>query len=431
MTLQGLRAQIQPVTVDVFVRFLTRHHSLLVANRGTGSNGLYDAIAMLQGIDMPAVCWERDLLPARVEGYRSQWLDELCLAGEIGWSRLFPPRRDPDRSKPMASLTRVAPLSVYLRSDLAWLSPNEPSRNDATETSDETLSSPAREVCELLQQRGAMFAGDLMSETQMLPGQIDDVLGELVTRGVITADGFGGLRKLIAGARASASRRRRVRPGIARQRGEVGGTGRWSLRLDTPNDEGQELKSSETVEQWAWQLLRRWGVIFRDLLAREQGTPSWFELLRVYRRLEARGEIRGGRFVSGVAGEQFALGETIRQLRSLRDEGPQQELVLLCAADPLYLVGIVTDHPRVPRTASNRVAYLDGNPVAAFQGGEVLWLSDVPEESRAMIASRLENPNAPAATDFTPSAPEANNGSPAKRTSRRSKRRGIPRPIIS
>jgi len=431
LTLQGLRAQIQPVTVDVFVRFLTRHHRLLAADRRAGSNGLYDAIAMLQGIDMPAICWERDLLSARVEGYRSQWLDELCLAGEIGWSRLFPPRRDPERSKPMASLTRVAPLSVYLRSDLAWLSSNERSRHDATETCDDTLSSPAREVRDLLHQRGAMFAGDLMVETQMLPGQIDDVLGELVTRGVITADGFGGLRKLITGNRTSASRRRRVRPGIARQRGDVGGTGRWSLRLNTPTDEGQELKGNESVEQWAWQLLRRWGVVFRDLLVREQGTPSWFELLRVYRRLEARGEIRGGRFVSGVAGEQFALGETIRQLRSLRDEGPQQELVFLCAADPLNLVGILTDHPRVPRTASNRVAYLDGQPVAAFQGGEVVWLGDVPEESRATIESRLENPGAPLASDFTPIAPETDNGSPTKRTSRRSKRRGIPRPIIS
>ncbi|MBT4867667.1 MAG: DEAD/DEAH box helicase, partial [Planctomycetaceae bacterium] len=428
LTLQGLRAQIQPVSVDVFVRFLTRHHRLLAADRRTGSDGLYDAIAMLQGIDMPAICWERDLLPARVEGYRSLWLDELCLAGEIGWSRLFPPRRDPERSKPMASLTRVAPLSVYLRSDLAWLSPNEPSHN---ETLDDILSSPAREVRDLLQQRGAIFAGDLMAETQMLPGQIDDVLGELVTRGMITADGFGGLRKLIASDRTSASRRRRVRPGITRQRGDIGGTGRWSLRQKMVKDEEQEPKNNETVEQWAWQLLRRWGVVFRDLLVREQGTPSWFELLRVYRRLEARGEIRGGRFVSGVAGEQFALGETIRHLRSLRDEGPQQELVFLCAADPLNLVGILTDHPRVPRTASNRVAYLDGNPVAAFQSGEVVWLSDVPEESRAMIASRLENPGAPVATDFAPSAPETDNGSPAKRTNRRSKRRGIPRPIIS
>jgi ATP-dependent Lhr-like helicase len=428
LTLQGLRAQIQPVSVDVFVRFLTRHHRLLAADRRTGSNGLYEAIAMLQGIDMPAVCWERDLLSARVEDYRSQWLDELCLAGEIGWSRLFPPRRNPERSKPMASLTRVAPLSVYLRGDLPWLSSNEMPHN---ETPGDTLSSPAREVRELLQQCGAMFANDLMAETQMLPGQIDDVLGELVTRGVITADGFGGLRKLIAGDRASTSRRRRVRPGIARQRNAAGGTGRWSLCVGESKDEGQEPKTSETVEQWAWQLLRRWGVVFRDLLVREQGTPSWFELLRVYRRLEARGEIRGGRFVAGVAGEQFALGETIRQLRALRDEGPQQELVFLCAADPLNLVGILTDHPRIPSTASNRVAYLDGKPVAAFQGGEVLWLGDVPDELRQTIGLRLEKPGVPIPADFTPSTTEADSGSSERRGNRRSRRRGIPRPIIS
>jgi ATP-dependent Lhr-like helicase len=135
--------------------------------------------------------------------------------------------------------------------------------------------------------------------------------------------------------------------------------------------------------------LRRWGVVFRDLLEREDGTPNWFELLQVLRRLEARGEIRGGRFIAGVAGEQFALADSIGQLRRLRDEGPKQEIVVLSAADPLNLIGVLTRHERVPRTASNRVAYLDGVPMASIQGGEVRWYSDVPREMMAQILERL------------------------------------------
>ncbi|MCH7988825.1 MAG: DEAD/DEAH box helicase, partial [Planctomycetes bacterium] len=347
------------------------------------------------------------LLPARIAGYHPGLLDELCLSGDVGWGRLFPPKRDPHRSRPMASLTRVAPISLFLRSDLDWLS----ARSPMTET--DSLSSPAAHVYELLQQRGAMFAADLINETQMVAVQMDDVLGELVSRGLVTADGFGGLRQLIKEKRRSSNRTgRRLRPGLLRNRKANSGTGRWSLwrnsetvsemggrgscraevdanNLEQPLNNKIIFTEGADVEQWAWQLLRRWGVVFRDVMIRESGAPRWFDLLQRYRRMEARGEIRGGRFIAGVAGEQFALGETVRKLRQLRDETPDQELIILSAADTLNLVGIVTDHQRIRGTAANRVAYLDGVPVAALQSGEIQILGPIPEELQAVVTSRL------------------------------------------
>ncbi|MCA9072486.1 MAG: DEAD/DEAH box helicase, partial [Planctomycetaceae bacterium] len=234
-----------------------------------------------------------------------------------------------------------------------WLSAGRP------ESLEDRLSSPAEHVLEVLQKHGAMFANDLADATQMLPAQLPDVLGELVSRGRVSADGFSGLRQLIQGTQMVS--RRAIRQRLRRQRTNQS-SGRWSLW--SVGTKKEELSPTEVTEQWAWQLLRRWGVMFRDLLSREPGAPRWFELLQIYRRLEARGEIRGGRFIAGVSGEQFALGETVRQLRHLRDQESPGEYLVISAADPLNLVGILTNHPRVPATASNRVLYRDGVPLA-------------------------------------------------------------------
>jgi ATP-dependent Lhr-like helicase len=376
LTIDGLRKQIEPVDVRTFWRFLARHQGLMPAGRKSGINGLFDVITMLQGIDAPAVCWEQDLLPSRIAAYQPQWLDELCLAGDIGWGRLFPPAQNADRSRPMAAITRVAPISLFLRSDLEWLAASR-----SSETQTDLLTSPARQVLEILTAQGAMFAADLARQTQMLAAQIDEVLGELVTRGLVTADGFGGLRQLIGeNRRLSRSQSKRRRAGLVRRRNAAGGTGRWSLwRPGTPTAE--PAARDDMVEQWAWQLLRRWGVVFRDLLAKEPGAPSWYDLSQVYRRIEARGEIRGGRFIAGVGGEQFGTGDTVRQLRALRDEAsPPGELLTISAADPLNLAGIVTDHARIPSTAANRVAYRDGSPVAALKSGQISWLAEVSDD---------------------------------------------------
>ncbi|MEZ6032498.1 MAG: DEAD/DEAH box helicase [Planctomycetaceae bacterium] len=367
LTMDGLRRQIEPVSIEIFMKFLFRHHGILEPYRRTGSNGLFEVIGQLQGLDIPAVAWERDVLPLRVTGYESEWLDELCLTGEVGWSRLFPPPRNPDKSRPMASLTRVAPISIFLREDLPWLSARAPVKDI------EGISSPAEQVLEILTSRGAMFGTDLQTETRMLRDHLDDALGELVSRGLITADGIAGLRALIAEKQPASRRSNRGR--AERIRVTRAAIGRWSAARPLPgpglnsiSEDTSERPASGITTEWAWQLLRRWGIVFRDLLSAEDGAPTWFELLQIFRRLEARGEIRGGRFITGVAGEQFALADTVQKLRQIRDEGPRREIVVITAADPLNLVGILSRQERVPGTASNRVAYLDGLPVAALRG---------------------------------------------------------------
>jgi len=379
LTMQGLRRGIEPVDVDVFIRYLTHRHGLLASERRSGPAGLFEVVQMLQGIDTASSSWERDLLPARLGQYDPAWLDELCLAGEVGWGRLFPPKINSDREKSAGGLTRSIPISLWLRSDTRWLSLCAP------ELDTQVLSRAAAEVYQLLERDGAMFFHDLLGETGLAPPELNATLGELVSRGMVTADGFAGLRGLISDRRSGSTGRRR-HPGMFRKRLPPGGTGRWSLwRRNQPSREQRDA----FVEHWAWQLLRRWGVMFRDLLVRESGAPPWFELLQVYRRLEARGEIRGGRFIRGVAGEQFALADTVAQLRKLREQGPQQELVVISAADPLNLVGIVTQHARVPSTATNSVAYVDGKPAAYRRAGQLHALSELPTSLAQTLANRL------------------------------------------
>ncbi len=398
---------IEPVDVATYWRYLARRQGVLTAERRAGVNGVFEIVSMLQGLDLPAVAWERDILPARVTNYRPEWLDELCLGGEVGWGRLYPPRVNPDKSKPLASVTRVVPVSLFLRSDWPWL-------QSAVETSErEWLSSTAADLADMLRVRGAMFLTDLLRASRLLPAHLEDGLGELVSRGLLTADGFAGLRQLIREKESSTGSMGAGwrRPGLIRQRAPLGSAGRWALsriwcdatvgRIANPSEDSAVAKAdglaigptdtNEIVEQWAWQLLRRWGVVFRDLLARETGAPAWFELLQVYRRLEARGEIRGGRFVAGVAGEQFSMSETIRQLRLLRDNGSQRELILISAADPLNLVGILDDRPRVPSIASHRLVYLNGRCVATQIAEQLTLAPDVPAELEPTIRDLLEH----------------------------------------
>jgi ATP-dependent Lhr-like helicase len=479
LTLDGLRKQIQPVTVDTFFRFLIRHHGLTSDSRRAGVNGLFETISILQGLDIPAASWERDILPARLSGYRSEWLDELCLGGEVAWGRLFPPRRD---SESRSGVTRVVPVSIFLRSDQDWLTAANPLDEIA-------LTATAQATVELLASSGATFAADLQQRLGLTAGTFQDMLGELITSGVLTADGFGGLRSLLAekgNTTSSLSRRR----GLVRRRAASGSVGRWSLwrtaEVSRPNqaqrrpgnseinetmDAGsappprlvaglpeadEPLPRAEVVEQWAWQLLRRWGVVFRELLDREAGAPRWWELLQIYRRLEARGELRGGRFIAGVAGEQFALPDTVKRLRELRDDGqdisrkndrPQRtsarirasflssldspdapteaadaathsqaaarktpartpEWVVLNAADPLNLIGIITEHARVPAFAHNRIAFHKGRPVAAIVNQEVVLLQRLSLAQRDQVAAVL------AGTDIGPLPDEPDEAEP-------------------
>jgi len=385
LTIAGLRREVQPVDAATYQRFLFRHQGVMTGSRRQGANGLFEVVGQLQGLDIPTVCWERDILPLRVENYRKEWLDELSLSGEVTWGRLHPPARDPEKSRPTASLTRVAPISVFLREDREWLV------ETAGETKVDDLSSPAQEVVELLQSRGAMFSTDIQSAAKLLPSQLDDVLGELVARGFITADGFSGLRNLVrestTGEASLASAPAMAK--LIRKRRSSQSVGRWSLwRSDRPE---KKTLSQSTVEHWAWQLVRRWGVVYRDLLDRESGAPRWWELVRVYRRMEARGEIRGGRFIKGVAGEQYCAAETVVALRKLRSDDARAETVVFSAADPLNLAGIITSGPRVPAQAGNRVAYVNGVLAADWQAGRITWHAGCTEELRLRIRERLLN----------------------------------------
>ena len=228
-----------------------------------GTNGLFEVLSMLQGIDIPAICWERDILPARLSNYQSSQLDELCFTGEVGWGRLYPPRRTADQGKAMTGITRNAPVSFFLREDIPWLACfNQVSSNLEDSEAEHHLSSPAQEVQELLTQRGALFASDLMATTQSLPSQIADSLGELISRGLVTSDSFSGMRQFTED-RISKNRRssRKSRIGLVRKRSTPNNTGRWSIWRRESSEEVEErsLQYFEYVEQWAWQLLRPLG----------------------------------------------------------------------------------------------------------------------------------------------------------------------------
>ena len=286
-------------------------------------------VRQLQGFEIPASAWESEILRRRVAEYSPENLDELCLSGEVVWARLSPHAAlsDPDRH---VRPTRIAPISFFLREDADWLV--HPDFGTVEPTS---LSHAAREVYDALSGRGASFFGDLVRATRRLPSEVEDALWELTAGGLVTADGFENLRALI-----DPKRRRGEGRGSTRRPRHA--AGRWALvsRAVTPP------AADERTRRHAEQLLLRWGVLFRDLLARETAAPPWRDLLPILRRMEAKGEIRGGRFVSGFTGEQYARPEAIDLLRAVRrSEAPG--MVEVAPADPLNLVGIILPGARV------------------------------------------------------------------------------------
>ena len=378
-TLDGLRRQIQPAEPADFIRFLVRWHHLLPGRQWHGRAGLRKTLAQLQGFEMAAGLWERRILPARCDEYESRWLDELSMSGELAWGRLCPPRKDADDGPSSAGLTRAAPIALLLRENLGWLLPRDRTSAEAN------CRAGAAAVLETLRQRGALFQHEIMSLTGLLPSQLDEALHELAALGLATADAFTAVRTISGTAtdRRRAEKRRRQRR--LRREFTVAHSGRWSLFPGIVPKADEE----QAVTSWAWQLLRRWGVAFRDLLQRESAAPPWGRLVQVYRRLEARGEIRGGRFVRGVAGEQYALPEAVELLRSVRDEDPTDSTIVVAAADPVNLCGLITEEPRVPITHTNTVAIRDGRLVAACQAGEVQWFGTQPIEHGEELARRL------------------------------------------
>ncbi|MCG8588136.1 MAG: DEAD/DEAH box helicase [Proteobacteria bacterium] len=354
-TQERLRREIEPVTAQDLMRFLLRWQYAAPQTQREGRRGLLAVIEQLQGFELAAGAWEEAVLPGRVAGYRREWLDELCLSGEVTWGRLVTAARGDGAPQRGATPSRATPLCFALRADLGWLlqavrGEAEPREPEAGATAD---------VLQLLRERGALFHGELVEATRRLPVEVEEGLWDGVSRGLVTADGFQAVRSLLESRGPDARRRSRERRGRGLRRGagsRRGSQGRWSLFPGAgPVDDADAL-----AEAVAEQLLVRWGVVFYDLLAREPLALPWRELLWAFRRMEARGTIRGGRFVTGFVGEQYALPGAVEALRQVRRAPREGEVVRLSAADPLNLVGILTPGPRIPALRSNRVAYRDG-----------------------------------------------------------------------
>ncbi len=370
LTLGRLRREIQAVTPADFMRSLFTWQHAQPAAQLHGRDGVRQIIAQLEGLELPGPAWERDVLPVRIADYDPADLEHLCLAGEVAWGRLAVsrPTEDEERSDPAPRRrpmpTRAAPLAFMLRADLGDLL--APAPDDAELRADR--SPAARAVLEYLEQRGASFLSDIARALGRLPTEIEEALWELVASGLVTGDGIAGLRTLLLPERERRPRRAahlRALPGGGGRR--LMPVGRWALLRD-PTAQAAE---GDAAERTARRLLRRWGVLFRELCARERGLPGWRVLLHALRRLEARGEIRGGRFVDGFIGEQFALPEAVDALRSMRRRPPSGEIILIAAADPLNLVGIVTPGARISPFSGLVIAYRDGVPAEIGELGAV------------------------------------------------------------
>ena len=379
-TQHRLRREIEPVTAQDFMRFLLRWQRVAPDTQREGRAGLAATIAQLQGFEIPVGAWESDILPRRVSGYHAAWLDQLCLSGEAAWSRLRV-RDTPDdeaAARSSAFPSRATPVTLLMRGDMPWLL--QAVRGDARPV--EPTSGAARDVLNALRDQGALFTGDIASVSRRLPSDVEAGLWDGVARGLVTADGFAAVRGLLVGRRWSGpqARRRGLRRGVSAL---SSGEGRWSLVPEAlPVGDKDEL-----AEAVAEQLLVRWGVVFRDLLVRETLAIPWRDILWALRRLEARGIVRGGRFVNGFAGEQFALPEAVDALRRVRRAGRTGETITINATDPLNLAGIVLPGARVPAIRTNTVTYCDGLVVPSERDSRDRVLAAAAQEVRERTVS--------------------------------------------
>ena len=353
-TIGRLRREIEPVPVASLIRFLLEWQHATPGTRLAGDAGLIEVVEKLQGFEAAAAAWESGLLMNRLTDFHASTLDALTLGGELAWGR-FARRTGPP---PSAALSRNGPVTLALREDVPWLlDPPD---------SDTSFTGASADVLAYLESSGASFMPDIVRGARRLPSEVEEALWLLVAAGRVTADGFGALRGLVSGMAKRVQRRSRW-SGASRARAQaaLGRAGsRWSL-LQSPASEPEE----DVFEARAAQLLRRYGVMLRELLAREPMAPPWGALVRTYRRAEARGEVRGGRFVAGLVGEQFALPEAVDALRAVHRRAPSGEVVRVSGSDPLNLVGVLTPGQRVPSVVGNSVLYRDGAPVSGEELG--------------------------------------------------------------
>jgi len=379
-TVKRLRREIEPVERVDFMRFLADWQHLSVTTRMQGREALATVVEQLEGFQAAAAAWEADLLPARLKDYGGTWLDELCRSGRIVWTRLA------GRLRASGGPVRGTPIVLLPRRQLpTWYAL-------ASDAPAPELSSRAQRVFECLNAQGALFFDELQHDAHLLRSELEDALGELVAVGLVNADSFAGLRALLAPASKRSRTGRRSRGGAF-----IGGmddAGRWALVRKS--GAGEEARTpafdAEALEHIARVLLRRYGVVCWRLLAREADwLPPWRDLLRVYHRLEARGEIRGGRFVAAVAGEQFALPEALGLLREVRKRPLTGEMLAVSAVDPFNQLGTLLPGARVPALAANRILFRDGLPVAVLAAGKPQWLVELDEDAQRE-ARRLLTP---------------------------------------
>jgi ATP-dependent Lhr-like helicase len=330
-----LRREIEPVTSAQFVRFLFRWQHVAPAGRLHGVDGTLQVVRQLEGFEIPAAAWETQILPRRVAGYKPEYLDRLCQSGELMWGRLSPhpallaatgtlPRR-------RVRATKLVPISLFARDGAETLV----ARDGLDES---VLSHAGRDVLACIRQRGAPFFNEIVRDAHRLPAEVEEALWELVAAGLVTADGFDALRSLTDSKRRLGEKARSARPRAS--------SGRWTILT--------ALREQLDVEAFAKRLLARYGVVFRDVLRRERLAPPWRELLAVLRRMEAQGEVRGGRFVAGFIGEQFALPDALDALRALRRTPDAGGEIVVSTLDPLYLAGVIL--PTEPAQATTPTA---------------------------------------------------------------------------
>jgi ATP-dependent Lhr-like helicase len=392
-TLNRLRKEIEPVSAADFMRFLFVWQKVANDHTTEGAASVAAILDQMEGFEAPAGSWESEILPARIADYDPAWLDALCLSGRLTWLRLSPPKISPDKTS-SSSPVRSTPVVLLNRKNVVTWTHAFPVRENGNDFGTNT-----RTVYDYLKEHGASFFVDVVSGTNLLPTMVEEALGELVFRGLITADSFTGLRALLTPlskttSRALESRRRRRKPVYSMDE-----AGRWVVLRKTERDQapfptGQSSTTAatsataippttltaidrESIEAVANKLLQRYGVVFRKLLDREAINIPWRDLLRVLRRLEARGEIRGGRFIGGFSGEQFATADAVHLLRSMRRTQPDGTMLSVSAADPLNMLGILVPGPRLSPAASNRLLYRDGVPIAVLEAKEIRYLIEM------------------------------------------------------
>ncbi len=369
-TIKRLRREIEPVNAADFVRFLTDWQGVSQRTRGAGERFLERVIDQMEGFEAAVAAWE-SILGARVDDYQPEWLDRLCLTGRVRWQRLS--TRDPAVSTPV----RATPLALLPRQHAnLW-------RQAVPAAATDRLAEPARGVYHALSERGALFLDELSAVTMFDVRTIESALRELVAAALVSADGFGALRGLAARRNRSLDT-------------NLDNAGRW-YRIDATVG-GEPGWTTDRLGHAAHALLRRYGVICHTILRREPAfMPPWRDLLPVLRRLEARGEIRGGRFVAGISGEQFALPEAVALLRETRRRPRDGESVAICAADPLNFTGIIVPGARIPAAADTRMVYRDGVPIAVARGGQISFLGGLDEAEQWAARAALQGEvNAPA-----------------------------------